>query len=60
MFQSNQWGTEETQFMPELFRFLKDKLGWEPTIQVEDWIRANIPPLSQTRLDKWRRLWIGI
>ena len=39
---------------------IKDKLGWEPTIQVEDWIRANIPPISQTRLDKWRRLWIGI
>ena len=39
---------------------IKGKLGWEPTIQVEDWIRANIPPLPQTRLDKWRRLWTGI
>ena len=24
----SQWGTEETQFMPELSRFLRDKGGW--------------------------------
>ena len=25
-----EWGTEEFQFMPELWRFEREKGGWEP------------------------------